>query len=172
MGLHSFSSAGDARVASGSQQREGPLPWTWKASFPTLRGKKDASSLFLNVKSSIAPFQKHSLSCIKFAFKLCVFVLPSLTGTYSSPTGGSHFGHGKNFISTLSFASLYLNNKGIKVMLQISLGHIPIVHWCVWDLLTTIRAGRLRSSRYSKVPEITGFNSLLTVDITVFGHRL
>lgn len=57
-------------------------------------------------------------------------------------------------------------------MLQISLGHVPIVNWCVWDLLTTTRAVLLRSNRYSKVPEIPGFNSLLATDIVIFGHRL
>ena len=97
LGPNSFSTVGDARAAWGSQPREGSFPWAWKASFLTLEGKKDASCLFLNVKSSVAPFHKHSLSCIKFAFKLCVFVLPSLTGTYSSPAGRFTFGIWEEF---------------------------------------------------------------------------
>lgn len=50
-------------------------------------------------------------------------------------------------------------------MLQISLGHEPIVNCCIWDFLTTTRAGPLRSSRYSKISEMTGFNSLLTISL-------
>jgi len=71
----------------------------------------------------------------------------------------------------LHLTSLYLCNKDIKVMPQISLGCAPVVNWCVWDLLTTTRAGLLRSKGYLKVPETAGLNSLLIVDISVFGHR-
>lgn len=40
-------------------------------------------------------------------------------------------------------------------MLQISLGYVPIVNYCIWDLLTATRAGLLRevtgTQRYLKL---------------------